>query len=56
MTALNFIRDTSAQLGVAINIAETSELRMVKFLTADASVLVTCSNPDRKMVMTVSIN
>ena len=52
---LKVIRNTATQLGVApVNIAETSELRMVKFPTADGSVLVTCSKPDRKMVMTVS--
>ena len=52
---LKVIRDTATSLGVApINIAETSELRMVRFPTADGSVLVTCSKPDRKMVMTVS--
>ena len=52
---LQVIRNTATQLGVApVNIAETSDLRMVKFPTADGSVLVTCSKPDRKMVMTVS--
>jgi hypothetical protein len=37
-----------------INIVETSELRMVRFCSADGSVLVTCSRLDQKMVMTKS--
>lgn len=51
------IRAVSAQLGVApINIVETQILRMVRFPTSDGSVLVTCSKPDRKMVLTKSTN
>lgn len=49
------IQRTTTQLGVApINIVETTDVRMVRFPTADGSVLVTCSRPDQKMVMTVS--
>lgn len=52
---LQVIQRTATQLGVApINIAETTDMRMVRFPTSDGSVLVTCSRPDRKMVMTVS--
>lgn len=52
---LQTIQRTASQLGVApINIVETTEMRMVRFPTRDGSVLVTCSRPDRKMVMTVS--
>ena len=52
---LQVIQRTAAQLGVApINITETTDMRMVRFPTNDGSVLVTCSRPDRKMVMTVS--
>ncbi|WP_141728454.1 hypothetical protein [Devosia insulae] len=49
------IRSTAAQLGMApINIAETNDLRMVRFPTSDGSVLITCSRPDGKMVVTKS--
>ncbi len=52
---LQVIRSTAADLGVApINIVETNDLRMVRFPTVDGSVLVTCSRPDRKMVLTIS--
>lgn len=52
---LRVIQNTATQLGVApTNIVETSEMRMVRFPSSDGSVLVTCSRPDRKMVMTVS--
>lgn len=52
---LQNIRSVSSQLGVApINIVETNDMRMVRFPTADGSVLVTCSRPDRKMVITRS--
>lgn len=49
------IQRTATQLGVApINIVETTNVRIVRFPTAEGSVLVTCSRPDQKMVMTVS--
>lgn len=52
---LKVIQRTAAQLGVApVNIVETPDLRMVRFVTADGGVLATCSRPDRKMVLTRS--
>ena len=52
---LQVIQRTATQLGVApVNIVETTAMRMVRVPTSDGSVLVTCSRPDRKMVMTVS--
>lgn len=52
---LQLIQRTATQLGVApTNVVNTSDMRMVKFFTSDGSVLVTCSRPDQKMVMTVS--
>lgn len=52
---LKVIRNTSQQLGIAPrNIVETNDLRMVKFVTSNGEVLVTCSRPDRKMVLTIS--
>ena len=49
------IRNVASQLGVApINIVETNDLRIVRFPTSDGSVLVSCSKPDSKMVMTKS--
>ncbi|TSA38017.1 MAG: hypothetical protein D4R63_12020 [Methylococcaceae bacterium] len=52
---LQVIQRTATQLGVApINIVETTVMRMVRFLTSDGSVLVTCSEPDQKLIMTIS--
>lgn len=52
---LLIIRRTSEQLGVSHKkIVETDELRIVRYETSDGSVLVTCSRPDGKMVLTVS--
>ena len=52
---LKVIRNTSQQLGIAPrNIVETNDLRMVKFVTSNGEVLVTCSRPDQKMVLTIS--
>jgi len=52
------IRATAGKLGVApLDIVETNALRMVRFPTDDGSgqsILITCSAPDRKMVMTLS--
>ena len=49
------IRQVSSELGVApINIVETNIMRMVRFPTEDGSVLITCSAPDQKMVVTKS--
>jgi len=45
-----------SQYGVApINVVETSDVRIVRFLTSDGSVLISCSRPDRKMVVTISL-
>jgi hypothetical protein len=52
---LAMIRNVSQQFGVApSNIVETNAVRMVRFPTANGSVLVTCSRADNKMVMTKS--
>lgn len=52
---LAVIRNTATELSVApINIAETDTLRMVRFPTSDGSVLITCSKPDQRMVVTKS--
>jgi hypothetical protein len=41
------------QIGVApINIVETSVTRMARFDTEDGSVLITCSRPHQKMIIT----
>ena len=52
---LRVIQRTAENLGLAPkNIVETKDLRMVRFLTSEGSVLVTCSRPDQKMVITLS--
>jgi len=52
---LQTIQKTATQLGVApVNIVDTTVMRIVRFETRDGSVLVTCSRPDQKMIMTVS--
>ena len=52
------IRRMAEQLAVApINLVETSVLRMVRFPTNDGSgesILITCSKPDRKLVISKS--
>ncbi len=54
-SCLGVIRKTSTDLGVApINIVETTDMRIVRFPTADGSVLITCSRSDRSMVVTKS--
>lgn len=49
-----------SQLGVnpsdIIPIVNTKIMTMTKLCTADGSVIVTCSKPDRKMVITQSTN
>lgn len=53
---LETIKTFSSQIGVApINIIETSIMRTVRYPTKEGSVLVTCSKPDNKMVLTTSI-
>lgn len=55
---IDLIQRTATQLSSApLNVVETTEVRIVRFLTDDGSggsVLVTCSRPDHKMVMTIS--
>jgi F0F1-type ATP synthase assembly protein I len=54
---ISTIQDMSGQLGVAPNnIVETDVMRMVRFRASDGSVLVTCSRPDQRMVITRSPN
>ena len=49
---LAHIRRTSAELGLTpVNILETDIARIVRFSFHDGYVLVTCSAPDRKMVI-----
>ena len=52
------IRTMASTLGVApINIIESNDLRMVRFWTNDGSgksYLVSCSRPDRKLVVNES--
>ena len=52
---LQVIQKTATQLGVApINIVETTDMRIARFPSSDGSVLVSCSRPDNKMVITMS--
>lgn len=48
------------QLGISasniIPIVNTSVMTMTKLCTADGSLIVTCSKPDNKMVLTQSTN
>lgn len=46
------IRSVATELRSApVNVVETSDLRIVRFLTSDGSVLVTCSRPDGAMLV-----
>jgi|JI6StandDraft_1071083.scaffolds.fasta_scaffold53391_3 hypothetical protein len=52
---LKLIRKTASDLGVApVNIVETKTVRVVRFVTRDGSVLMTCSRPDQKMILKMS--
>lgn len=52
---IKVIEKTVSQLSVPFNtIVNTKILRMVKIATADGSILLTCSKPDRKMTTTVT--
>ena len=54
-TCLGVIRKTSTDLNVApINVVETNDMRIVRFPTADGSVLVTCSRSQRILTVTKS--
>lgn len=50
--------NTIAQLNVPpediVHIVNTSELTMTRFYTADGSIIISCSKPDQKMVITKS--
>lgn len=50
--------NTIAQLGVPpddiVHIVNTSAMTMTRLYTADGSVIITCSAPDNKMVITKS--
>jgi len=50
---LGIIRYMGVQTGVApVNIVKTQSMRMARFDTESGSVLITCSRPDQKMVIT----
>lgn len=49
------IRKVASEHGAPpINIVETNDLRIVRFCSSDGSTLVTCSRPDRKMMVQTS--
>jgi hypothetical protein len=50
------IQYMATKLGAPTNIVETSILRIVRFPATDGSVLMTCSAPDQKMVLTQTDN
>jgi hypothetical protein len=39
-----------------VNVVETSDLRIVKWFLSDGNVMVACSRPDGKMVVTKTAN
>ncbi len=52
---LQFIRAIATELAVApTNVVETNILRVVRFPTADGSILVSCSRTDNKLIVTAS--
>lgn len=52
---LTAIRSMANDFAIApVNIVESNDLRIVRFNTSDGSVLVTCSRPDRKMIVVQS--
>ena len=54
-TCLELIRRTTLEGGaIPKTIMDTEDIRMVRFITADGSVLVTCSRPDQKVLITQS--
>ena len=54
-TCVRQIQAYAGSIGVApINIVETSDVRIVRFPATDGSVLLTCSRPDRKMILVQS--
>jgi hypothetical protein len=54
-SCLKFIRDQAVQLGQSpINIVETNDLRIVRFLARDSSILVKCNRLDETLTMQLS--
>lgn len=53
-SCLQSIQVMANQYGAPTNIIETTIMRTVRFHASDGSVLVTCSKPDQKMVITIS--
>jgi hypothetical protein len=54
---LSVIGSVSGQFSVPpTNVVETSDLRIVKWFLPDGNVMVACSRPDRKMVVTRTAN
>lgn len=51
---LVLMRRMSGKLGAGTNIVETEILRIVRFPASNGSVLVTCSKPDHKLIVTQS--
>jgi hypothetical protein len=39
-----------------VNVVETSDIRIVKWFLSDGNVMVACSRPDHKMVVTKTAN
>lgn len=53
-SCLQSIQVMANQYGAPTNVIETTIMRTVRFHASDGSVLVTCSKPDQKMVITRS--
>ena len=54
---LQTIRNTANHLRVApVNVVSTKILRVVRLKTSDGSVLIRCSRPDHKMLITTSLH
>lgn len=52
---LKAISLTASNVGVApTNIVETNDVRIVRFGTTEGSILLTCSRPDQRLVVTTS--
>jgi hypothetical protein len=52
---LKAISLTASNVGVApLNIVETSDVRIVRFPTSEGSIMLTCSRPDQRLVVTTS--
>ena len=52
---VGLIQNTAGEIGIApTNLVETNVMRMVRFNLDDGSVLMTCSRPDNRLVVTRS--